>query len=61
MVSLMCNDCGWIGKQEDCVKEYRGAFGTEDVEPCLTCPKCNSESLIELTGMGSRLHEPVLV
>ena len=58
---LLCNDCNWTGKQEDCIREYRGVQGTEgDVELHLQCPQCGSESLIELTGEGSRLLEPAL-
>jgi len=54
---LFCEDCEWKGKQEDCVKSYRGIPG-RDVEPYLQCPKCGSENLIELADRGVTL-EPV--
>lgn len=56
---LLCEDCGWIGKREDCVTIHRwkDRIGGDTV---LQCPKCGSEKLIELTGRGAVL-EPVLV
>ena len=44
---LQCEDCGWIGIQEDCIKEYKYDPSEDDVELCLQCPKCSSENLIE--------------
>ena len=45
---ILCEDCGWTGKLEDCVEGY-----TE-------CPKCGSENLIELIGK-SPILQPVPV
>lgn len=46
---LLCEDCGWKGTQEECVKKYRGIpLGEGESEVYLECPKCNSENLIPL-------------
>ena len=52
---LQCEDCGWVGLQEDCGISIK-ATGTVPV-----CPKCNSENLIELAGRGEEVRMPVLV
>jgi len=57
---LKCEDCGWCGQGEECIKEYRGTLGGWDVEAVPMCPKCNSKNLIELDTRGAVL-EPSLV
>lgn len=55
----LCNDCGWMGEEEDCIRVE--SFG--DTEPhlqYLQCPKCGGSDLIELMGKSAVL-EPVLV
>ena len=48
---LKCENCTWIGEEEDCPKYYRGNPLEEgDVEPYLVCPICGNENLIPLTG-----------
>lgn len=54
---FLCEDCGWTGIGGDCNKKYRWASPPiiQDIEPYLTCPKCDSENLIPL------MDEPVPV
>lgn len=54
---LLCEDCGWVGLLEDCKEVYKELLTTGGLKIIshLSCPKCGSEELIELTG------EPELV
>lgn len=56
---LLCNDCGWIGKEEDCAKRH----SKWDIEifglAYLQCPKCGSDNLIELQGRRAKVLTPV--
>lgn len=54
---LLCNDCGWTGKQNDCIRKSRGLPNTDEfMETYFECPKCNSENLIELDSKGVQLE-----
>ena len=47
---VQCENCRWIGTQEECVKEYVGSpLGEEgEGELQLLCPVCGNENLIIL-------------
>lgn len=55
---LQCKDCGWVGAQEDCIRYYIGMFGIDegDVELCLECPECGSDSLIDTLDLGDEVQ-----
>ena len=56
-VKLKCLDCGWVGFEEECVKNYEPVpFTGGDVEPCFECPSCNSKDLDEFTEAGEEVQ-----
>lgn len=47
---VKCENCTWIGTQEECVKEHIGSpLGEGEPELQLLCPICGNENLIPLT------------
>ena len=47
-MKLKCEDCGWTGEQELCLRKYEGVPLTDgDVELQLVCPDCHGYDLGE--------------
>lgn len=56
-MKLKCEDCGWTGFQEECVRKYEGIYGTGgDVELQILCPHCGGYSLIEYSRAGEEVQ-----
>jgi len=49
---MECEDCGWLGTQEDCIETHQGD------EIVYGCPKCGSVNLVGLEGEGAELLVP---
>ncbi len=47
---LKCQDCGWDGKEEDCVHIPMGE------ERFMLCPNCSSDRLIKIEEEGALLE-----
>ena len=56
---VQCLDCGWIGKDSDCIHTYAVIFGTKDVEGTAKCPKCGSKSLWKLEDRKDKILVPL--
>ena len=55
-IRVECDDCGWLGKKDNCIKGYRDNPALKgDVLPYLQCPRCGGENLIELTPIGEEV------
>lgn len=52
-----CEDCGWVGQEEELGKKYVTIRGEPEPEIC--CPLCRSLKLIELEGDTEGLLELV--
>lgn len=46
-MKLKCEDCGWTGDHELCIRKYEGIPFTDDVELQLVCPNCKGYDLGE--------------
>ena len=48
-MKLKCEDCNWVGFQEECKVSFEPVPFTEgDVEPYLVCLNCQSSHLVPL-------------